>query len=447
MKRSARRSLNGALGSAALALLLASGAAHGADLLQLYRDALAYDAQYASARSQLEAGREQIPQGLAGLLPNIGLSANASRNFVDVKQPLSAHLNFNTTGYALQLTQPLFRWQNWIQYDQAKLQVAQSEIQFASARQDLILRVAQAYFDVLLAQDTLGVNQAQKKAIGEQLEQAKRNFEVGTSTIVDTHDAQARYDLATSQEIAAQNDLEVKRQALRLIVGKEPEALRPLKESVEIQPPQPADMQKWVETAEQSYPVQLQQATLDIAARDVERNRAGHYPTLDLVATSSYNNQGASTVAFAATPIETYTNSIGLQLAIPIYQGGAVNSRVRQAAALRDKAAQDLENARRTAAQAARQAYLGVTSGIAQVKALEQAVVSSQSSLDSNKLGYDVGVRINIDVLNAQQQLYSTRRDLASARYTTLLSQLRLKSAAGTLDEDDVRAVNALLAQ
>jgi outer membrane protein len=286
-------------------------------------------------------------------------------------------------------------------------------------------------------------------AIGQQLEQAKRNFEVGTSTIVDTHDAQARYDLATSQEIAAQNDLEVKRQALRLIVGKEPEALRPLKESVEIQPPQPADMQKWVETAEQSYPVQLQQATLDIAARDIERNRAGHYPTLDLVATSSYNNQGASTVAFAAaaTPIETYTNSIGLQLAIPIYQGGAVNSRVRQAAALRDKAAQDLENARRTAAQAARQAYLGVTSGIAQVKALEQAVVSSQSSLDSNKLGYDVGVRINIDVLNAQQQLYSTRRDLASARYNTLLSQLRLKSAAGTLGEEDVQAVNALLAQ
>jgi outer membrane protein len=437
---------------AVLAASLAAGAAHAAaDLLQVYRDALAYDAQYAAAKAQLDAGRERMPQGRAGLLPNIGFTANTTWNEVDQREPVTGDSDFNSHGYLLQLTQPLFRWQNWIQYEQSKLQVTQAELQFANATQDLVLRVAQAYFDVLLAQDTLNVAEVQKTAISEQLEQAKRNFEVGTSTIVDTHEAQSRYDLIVAQEIAARNDLEVKQQALRQIIGKEPEALKALRETVQIQQPQPNQMQPWVESAEQnSYNVQLQQATLEIARREVDRNRAGHYPTLDVVATHGYNKQGGTTQGISLgtlTGSAQYANSIGLQLAVPIYQGGAVSSREREAAALREKAQQDLENVRRSAAQSARQAYLGVTGGMAQVKALEQAMVSSRSALDSNKLGYEVGVRINIDVLNAQQQLATTRRDLSRARYETLLSQLRLKAAAGTLAEEDVLAINALLAQ
>jgi outer membrane protein len=431
---------------AALVALLGSGWASAADLLQVYRDAQSYDAQYAAARSQRDAGLEKLPQGRAGLLPSVVFDANTQWNDYDFRQPFSGARKYNSHGYSVQLTQPLFRWQNWIQYDQGKLQAAQAETQFSTATQDLILRVAQAYFDVLLAEDSLAVVGAQKTAISEQLEQAKRNFEVGTATIVDTHEAQARYDLVVAQEIAAVNDLEVKRQALRQIIGKVPDSLAPLRDKVAIRPPEPKDLDQWVSAAEKdAFTVQLQQAALDIATREVERNRAGHYPTLDLVASRNYAKQGATVTSAVPAATEYDSTVVGVQLAVPLYQGGLVNSRTREAAALRDKAQQDLEYTRRTAAQNARQAYLGVTSGLAQVTALEQALVSSQSALDSNRLGYEVGVRINIDVLNAQQQLYSTRRDLSKARYDTLLAQLRLKAAAGTLGEEDIVAINRLL--
>ena len=431
-----------------LAALLLAHPSLAADLLQVYRDALSYDAQFASARAQRDAAMERLPQGRAGLLPNVGLSGNTTWNRQDVSISGTTSIppgirEFNSNGYTLTLSQPVFRWQNWVQYDQSKLQVAQAETQFQNASQDLILRVAQAYFDVLLAQDTLALAQVQKNAIGEQLEQAKRNFEVGTSTIVDTHEAQARSDLTTAFEIAAQADLDVKHHALRLIIGREAEALKPLRADVEIKRPEPADMQKWSEAAETTnYNVQVQRAALEIASREIDRNRAGHYPTLDVVATYGTNNQGSSIQGFGSN---VTSSTIGLQLAVPIYQGGAVSSRTREAVALREKALQDLENTRRSAALAAQQAYLGVTSGIAQVKALEAGVVSSRSALDSNKLGYEVGVRINIDVLNAQQQVSLAQRDLAQARYNTLINQLKLKAATGTLGEDDVQQINALL--
>jgi outer membrane protein len=434
-----------------LLLSFAAVPAFGADLLQVYRDALGYDAQYASARAALQAGQEKLPQGRAGLLPTVGVAASTVWNDVDFQKRVNnaptVSTQYNTNGYTLTLSQPVFRWQNFVQYDQAKLQVAQAEAQFVQAKQDLVLRVAQAYFDVLLAQDSLALAQAQKTAISEQLEQAKRNFEVGTSTITDTHEAQARYDLTTAQEIAAQNDLEIKRQALRQVIGKVPEALSALRGQVQLQRPQPDDMAKWVDAAEQGSPlVAVAQAGLEIAGKEAEKQRAGHFPTLDLVATRGRSSATGSLVLGAVSPgSDTDTTTVGLQLNLPLFAGGAVVSKDREAVALREKALADLEYTRRTAALNARQAYLGVTNGMAQVKAFEQALVSSQSALDSNKLGYEVGVRINIDVLNAQQQVFSTRRDLAKARYDTLLAQLKLKSAAGSLAEEDVQAINALL--
>ncbi len=434
-----------------LSLALASVPALAADLLQVYRDALEYDAQYASARAARDAGLEKLPQGRAGLLPVVSASASTIWNDIDFQRrtpgAASVDAQYNTNGYTLTLTQPIFRWQNIEQYGQSKLQVAISEAQFVQARQDLILRVAQAYFDVLLAQDSLSLAQAQKKAIGEQLEAARRNFEVGTATIVDTHEAQSRFDLVTAQELAAQNDLEIKRQALRQVVGKVPEALSVLRSQVQLQRPQPDDMAKWVDAAEAGSPlVAAQQAALEIAEKEIGKQRAGHYPTLDLVATRGRSSATGGLALGTTVPgSDTHTSTIGLQLSLPIFAGGAVMSKEREAVALREKARADLDNTRRGAALGARQAYLGVTSGMAQVKAFEQALVSSQSALDSNKLGYEVGVRINIDVLNAQQQLFSTRRDLAKARYDTLLAQLRLKAAAGSLGEDDVQAINALL--
>ena len=422
--------------------------AHGADLMAVYRDAVAYDAQYASARASLEAGREKLPQGRTGLLPTVGLAANTTWNDVDTTRRVSGatetNTRYNSNGWTITLSQPLFRWQNWVAYTQSELAVAQAEAQFGLARQELIVRAAQAYFDVLLAQDALATAQAQKLAIAEQLESAKRNFEVGTTTITDTHEAQARYDLTSAQEIAALNDLSGKRQVLRAVIGKEPEGLKNLRPGVQLIRPQPDDINKWVEMAESaSASVQIYQALYEIATREIEKQRAGHYPTLDLVATRGRSSATNSTTL--GVGFDSNASTIGLQLSIPIFAGGGVVSKDREAVALKEKASADLENARRNAALSARQAYLGVSSGMAQVKAYEAALTSSQSALDSNKLGYEVGVRINIDVLNAQSQLYDTRQKLAKARLDTLAALLKLKAAAGSLGEDDVAAINALL--
>ena len=432
-----------------LGILVFSQPLFAADLLQTYREARANDPVYASAQAARDAGRENLPQGLAQLLPQINASASTQMNYIGIsfRDVLpSTTRNGNTNGYGVSLTQPLFNWQAIMAYKEAGFKVAQAEAVFGQAAQDLIVRVAQAYFDVLASQDSLAFIQAQKTAISEQLAQAKRNFEVGTATITDTHEAQARFDLAASQEIAAQSDLEIKKRTLQQIIGKFPDRLTPLRHSIELSPPQPNAMEQWVSSAEdQNFAVRVQQAALEIASREIERSRAGHYPTLNMVGNFSKSSASIFTSGPVSYGTDTIDRSIGLQLSIPLYAGGGVNSLVRQAIANQEKARQDLENARRTAALQARQAYLGVTNGMAQVKALEAALVSSQSALDSNKLGYEVGVRIEIDVLNAQQQLFSTMRDLAQARYNTLVNELKLKAAAGTLTEEDVGTVNRLL--
>ncbi len=420
------------------------------DLMAVYKEALASDAVYSSARYALAAGQEKYPQGLATLLPTIGATLTTQANYANIASRAAGVAPvdrfFNTNGYTLTLSQPLFRWQNWQTYEQSKLQVAQAEAAFAQAGQDLVVRTVQAYFDVLAAADNVAVAGAAKTAISEQLAQAKRNFEVGTATIVDTHEAQSRFDLATAQEIASRNDLETKRTALQQIIGKSAGNLKGLRADIALPPPQPAQIDRWVEAAETgNYSVKAQDFAVEIAKRTVEIQRSGHYPTLDLTASRSLNSQTASTIAAVGT--DNTVHAIGLTLAIPIYAGNAVNSRVRESLANQDKARADLENLKRTAAQNSRQFFLAVTNGMAQVRAFEAAQVSSRSSLDSNKLGYEVGVRINIDVLNAQQQLFSTQRDLAKARYDTIVNGVRLKAAAGSLREEDIAAINALLAR
>ena len=430
----------------AIALAGAFGAASSAwsiDLAQVYKEAIANDATFASARSTLVAGREKLPQGRAGLLPTVGVTAN-HQLIESAATGLPTTFSYASSAYTLQLSQPLFRWANWQQYEEGKLSVATAEAQFAQAKQDLIVRVAQAYFDVLAAQDSLAFVNAQKVAITEQLASAKRNFEVGTATITDTHEAQARYDLAVAQELSAQSDLDVKRTALQLIIGKPPADLSRLKDKPALPAPTPAQIESWAQSAEKQNPgVAQAQIGLEFARREIERNKAGHYPTVDanISANRTFNHGGGISVTFPATTGVVY----GISLNVPLYAGGAVSSRVTEAVALEDKARNDLESARRAAAQGARQAFFGVTSGLAQVRALEQAEISSRSALDSNKLGYQVGVRINIDVLNAQQQVFSTLRDLSKARYDTIMFGLKLKSAAGQLGDEDVESVNKLL--
>ena len=429
-----------------LATIFSTASAQAIDLVQVYREALLGDAQYLTARANAEAGREKAPQALSGLLPALNATAHTTWNdntYSTASLPKNSNQSYNADGYNISLTQPLFRWQNFVQYRQGKLLVVQAEALFAQAAQELILRVAQAYFDVLYAQENLKAVRANQASIAQQLAQAKKNFEVGNATITDSQEAQSRFDLASAQEILAVSELSVKRYALRLIVDKDLGELNPLKANPTINPPQPAQIEPWVAAAEQgSFAVQAQQVAAEVAAQEVERARAGHYPTLDAVA--NYGKSSNAFDMFGGDKLETTARNIGLQLNIPLFQGGYVSSKTREAAANRQAAESALESARRAATLDVQQSFLGVVNGLAQVRALEAALISSTSALESNKLGYEVGVRIAIDVLNADNQLYVTRRDLAKARFDTLLAQLKLKAAVGALSEADLQAINPL---
>lgn len=434
-----------------LSVLLALGLqtqAQAADLLDSYHAAQGQDAVFASARASQQAGREKLTQGRSTLLPSVNLSANSTYYDNQIDFPAaSRQMNYTSSGVGVTLVQPLFRQGNWLVYTESELQVAISDAQFQLAQQDLIVRVAQAYFDVLIAQDSVQLAEAQKKAISEQLEQAKRNFEVGTATITDTYEAQARFDLTNSQLIAAESTLEIKRRSLQQITNAPAGDLKPIVAELKLDTPQPAEAGKWVEDAQQhSLQVVIAQAGAELADKEVARNRGGHYPTLDLVANVSKTSANGGT--FNGTgygPADTTSKSVGVQFNMPLFQGGATQSKWREAEANRDKAQQDLENAKRSVAVQTQQAYLGVVNGIAQVQALQQALKSSVSLLEASKLGREVGVRTSLDVLNAQQQMYATRRDLYQAQYNYLVNQLRLKAAVGNLDEGDLQKVNLAL--
>ena len=421
--------------------------AGASDLLQIYKEALVNDTQFSSARAAKMAGQERSVQGRSALLPRVGLSAGVNKSHSEFDPDIGKTTTSNSTSRSmtLSLSQPLFNLGSWENYEQSKLSVIASDFQFAAAQQDLMLRVSQAYFDVLASENSLKTLQAQKVAVAEQLASAKRNFEVGTATITDTHEAQSQFDLITAQELAGQGDLEVKRAALRQIIGKDAGDLAKLKDGVQLSAPMPAQVNDWVASAEkQNFGVSTSQISLEIAQREIKKSRSGHLPTIDLNASTGRST--GSTIANMPSGVSKPT-SIGVSVNIPIFSGMATDSRVKESIALEDKARNDLETARRSAAQAARQSYTGVVSGLAQIKAFEAAEISSQSALDSTKLGYQVGVRINIDVLNAQQKLSNTRQSLAKARYDSIMNGLRLKAAAGSLKEADLAEVNALLSQ
>jgi outer membrane protein len=439
--------------AAALAAALGASGASAQSLLALYEQARAQDAAWQSARAQYEANVARADQALAGILPSANLSSSYSRTQADIVGiPPTPGLDnpnyFGAQNTTLSASQPLYRPANWATYQQGKRQVDLAQAQYIVAEQDLIIRVSQAYFDVLAAQDTLAFVRAQKTAVGEQLASAKRNFEVGTSTITDTREAQARYDLVLAQEIAAENDLRVKKLALDTLVGQKNTEPVPVASSIELGPPQPADVETWVTQAEDASPaVRQARIGLDVARLETEKARAGHKPTLDLQASYGVSRNIGGTSQNPLTPTNTRPAiaTAGVVLNVPIFAGFATQNRIRETVSLEDKALADLENARRTVAQNTRTAYFGLVSGQGQVHALEAAEASSQSALDANRLGYQVGVRINIDVLNAQSQLFQTKRDLAQARYNVLLGQLKLRQANGTLVPDDLARLNALV--
>ncbi len=437
------------------------------DLVSLYRQAAFNDPIFNAAKYSYLAGKEKLWQGFSVLTPQVVATGNETKNNLTRQGETEASLK--SRGWTVRLTQPLLNWDKWEQFRQGDLAASVAEAQYAAAEQDLVLRVTEAYFNVLNAQDTLNLARNKKALIKEQLEQAKRNFEVGTSTITDTHEAQSRFDLVLAQELAAEADLQIKRSALEQLTGKQIGTLKSLSSqakieviakerkikvknnqkpskvnietAVAVEPNQ--DIQGWVKQAEDvSYTIVASKLAYEIAQKDTNRAIAGHAPSVDLIAQRNYTDseRGGIGVSYKA-----HSSQAIVQLTIPLFSGGYTQSVVREKSALASKALADYENTRRNVAQATRQAYLGFTSGLAQVKAYEAAELSALSALDSNKLGYEVGVRINIDVLNAQDTLFTTRRDLAKSRYDTILNGLKLKAQAAVLSDEDLRAVNALL--
>jgi outer membrane protein len=434
-----------------LPLLAALGAvlAHpvqAQSLRDLYESARGFDAAYLAARSQFDANLAYADQAKASVLPTARLTLEATRTDGENTLTKPKERRYGTENATLSLSQPLYRPGNWAHYQQGLKLPGHAQAQLEGAEQDLIIRVSQAYFDVLALQDSLTFVQAQKAAVAEQLATAKVTFEVGTSTITDTHEAQARFDLVLAQEIAAENNLLVKKIALDQLVGRADAQPRPLTLPLVIPRLLPNEVKDWVAQSQTAhFSVKQSQIDVEVAQLETVKAQAGHKPTLDLTASYTVNNNrdGSSNI------LESYrinNSTIGLSFNLPLFAGFAVQNRIRETLALEDKARNELDGALRGAAQGTRTAFFGLLSGQAQVKALEAAEVSSQSALDSNKLGYTVGERINSDVLNAQSQLYQTKRDLARARYDLLVNGLKLRQANGTLQVEDLLTVNRLLA-
>ena len=417
-------------------------------LLDIYHQALAHDPTLASALSSNKAAQEIIEQGKALYLPTVNFNASANTTQSHIRY-LNSKTPPGSSGYEnyradIEARQPIYRKQNLVQMDQTYTQVSLANKQYHLSQQDLILRTTQAYFDVLIAQDKVDLIIAQKVAIISQLEQAKATFEVGTSTITDVNEAQAKYDLIVAQEIGAVNEYEIAKRSIEAITGELPAKLATVKPTVQINSLS-QNMQDWQQVGRQNnLNIQIQQDNLRLAEQEVQRTEASHLPTLDAVASvsESYSN-GSASVFSSGNDLKSAT--IGVELQIPLYAGGSITSKARQAVLNKQKALDDVEIARRKVDLETQRAYLNLSTSIAQIKALEQALTSAKSQLDSTTLGFEVGVRTTVDVLNAQQQYFSARRDLLQARYNYLVNIIRLKAASGLVSEPDLEDINQQL--
>ena len=435
--------------AAALVALFGLGAAplaRAQSLQEVYDAARAYDGSYLSARALLDSAQYRVQQSYALRRPSVGLTVQGGRSISDTPDlPSQQYSATNQYGASVNGTQSLFNRQNDAAIAQAEKSLDVSRADFDAAEQDLILRVSQAYFDVLAAQDTLATARGSLAAINEQVASAKRNFEVGNATITDTREAQARYDLARATEIQAQNDLLTKRIALDQLVGRQGVAPKGLAIPVAMPALAPVNVDDWVARADADHPsIRKARLGLDVARLETEKAKAGNLPTVGLTASYGRGRTEPYVDGFQFKS-PTTSASIGVQMTVPLYAGNSIQNRIKETLALEEKSQQDLETARRAVTQATRTAFYGLQSGAAQVAALEAAESSSQLALEATQLGYKVGVRVNLDVLNAQAQLYTTQAQLARARYDLVVANLRLRQASGRVTPEDVGTVNRLL--
>jgi outer membrane protein len=430
------------------ALITMTPGVQAADLIEVYGLAQANDAVFESAGFALQAARQKVPQAFSALLPSLdanGTVGDTRGNTVYTGTPAVSR-SFRSYTWTLQLTQPVLRVQNFLAYDGSKSLGEQALAQYAQARQDLIVRVAQAYFDVVVAEESVQASAAQVKALNEQVQAATRSFSAGVASITDEDDARSRAALAESQRVAALDDLDSKRAALQAITRFEPSTLAILNPDLSPPGPDPKEVTAWVDRARQGNPnVRAVRAALDAADFDLKRTRAQRLPSIDLIASYGANFSSGNIVNPVDYASRVRDGQVSLQLSMPLLDGGGLQAQIGEARAKQRKAQADLDIAQRQAALDARQAYAGVLNGLAQVEALKAAVAAGTNSVKGNRMGYGLGIRINSDVLNAEQQLFSARRDLVKARYDTLLQGLKLKAAAGELNEEDLLAINRML--
>ncbi len=417
------------------------------DLSQVWQLALNNDPTYQAARADYRAAAQLMPQARANLLPEINASLTGAYQDDRATGSFSQTFQGSRAAWALNLTQPIFNWSAIQGYEQSKLQVASAEVQLQLAYQDLMLRVSESYFRILALQDEVDALNAELRSIAEQLSAAKRRFELGDATVTDALEAQARFDLTSANLIGLENELSNSEDELARIIGRQPipQSLHPLPYNIALPAPQPNKLGPWSDQARAAnLNVVRAQIQTRIAQYDIEIAKSGHYPTVNLTASSTSNLVGNTQIQpfFDGRTID---NTVGLTLSVPIYSGGGVSATVVEKAELQQKSVYDLEAERRRSLQLSRQYFNGVQAGLSRIKGLEAAEKSSLSALRANLTGYEIGVRINLDVLDAQRQLFITKRDLAAARYETLLTSLQLRANSGVLSESDLFAINQLL--
>lgn len=424
-----------------LVALIPAKLAFSQDLLETYQLAKANDPEFKSSDINKLATAEIKSQSIAQMLPNLSFSANSSRNRLESSSFLGTTLqHYWDHKLGFNLKQPVFHWDHWIQLDQADNKIAQAEAQFQAKQQNLMRRTAEAYFNILAAQDNLEFATAEKKAIEKQLEQAKQRFDVGIIAITDVYEAQAGFDRSTASEIEAQNLLDNSKEALREIIGENAADLNALQPQIPLSPPAPEDLSSWSNAAESnnfSIVAQINQA--EFIRKNVDLQQSKHLPTLDIVAQYSDMDTGNQ------YGLRGDTESVGLQLNVPLFEGGGTSSRARQAEHEYEATKEDLVKVKRSINRGVKDAFRGVVSSISRVKALEATSKSAEMAVEAAEAGFEVGTRTMVDVLTEQRNLFKAKSDYARSRYDYIINGIKLKEAAGSLVEQDLEQINQYL--
>lgn len=417
--------------------------AHAENLIDVYQLALKFDPEYRAQQFSLEAELETRVQAHAQLYkPNVSISANIDRNYQDITSTFGGgDSQYTGKGYSLNLSQPIYHKDRFVRLEQVDDQITKAQLDLDAAEQDLMLRTAERYFAVLSAKDNFAFTQAEKSALERQLEESEQRFEVGLIAITDVQEARAGFDLATAREIKALNTLDDARENLREITGQYPQSLATLTEDMPHTKPDPDSIDAWTQSSLQNN-LQLKARLIEtaIVEKEISRQEAGHHPTLDLVGNHGYRSTGGQ---FGDTEVDF--SLIGFQLNIPIYEGGQVSSRTREAFHRHQEALQKLEQVRRSVDKNTRESYRGILSGISQIAAFKQAALSSETAVTATKTGYEVGTRTAVDVVTAEKEFFRAQKDYSQARYEYILDTLRLKQASGKLAPEDIQQINSLL--